>query len=68
MNRREFVSGCLSATTSAALAGATLSSESEVQRPSEQPARPGAPNVLIFMPDQQNGATVLSESAVMYSV
>ncbi|HZQ45315.1 MAG TPA: sulfatase-like hydrolase/transferase [Acidobacteriaceae bacterium] len=66
MNRRRFLEGCLSATAAAALgsaAPAEVSGATNTNVP--QPLSPDSPNILIFMPDQQNGATVLSESPVL---
>ena len=62
MNRRTFLSGCVSATTAAAL-GAMHDTTSPSLAATTTSA--GAPNVLIFMPDQQNGATVLPGGAVL---
>jgi arylsulfatase A-like enzyme len=66
MNRRKFLEGCLTATTAAAL-GSTTAATAEGTRGATAPetAAPGSPNILIFMPDQQNGATVLPGGPVL---
>ncbi|MDE1175699.1 MAG: sulfatase-like hydrolase/transferase [Edaphobacter sp.] len=67
MNRRHFLS---------TMAAATLAAGGSPEASAQQPAAQGnaaakgsraanAPNILIFMPDQQNGATVLPESPVI---
>jgi arylsulfatase A-like enzyme len=66
MNRREFLGRCLSTTTAAALGSAALAeSGTATAHIAPQLAFPDSPNVLIFMPDQQNGSTVLPESPVL---
>ena len=68
INRRDFVKA---AATAGVVALGNVRSEGEVkieERSPESTARtaaPGSPNVLIFMPDQQNGATVLPGSPVI---
>jgi arylsulfatase A-like enzyme len=67
INRREFLRV---ATTVGAAAVTGIHAEGETESPEPiQTPKPrtaaGAPNVLIFMPDQQNGATVLPGSPVL---
>lgn len=71
MNRRRFLTSAASAVTLAGAKSLTASAEcrgetklSAAGEPSLS-AAPGAPNILIFMPDQQNGATVLPGSPVV---
>ena len=68
INRRNFVKGAATASV-AALTGISAQGEKaelpSIQKPSPGSAAPGSPNVLIFMPDQQNGATVLPGSPVI---
>ena len=68
INRRNFVKGAATAGV-AALTGISAQGEKaelpSIQDPSPRSAAPGSPNVLIFMPDQQNGATVLPGSPVI---
>lgn len=63
ISRRHFL-----ATAAAAAVRLPVAAEAEAPASAPQPsAQPGAgaPNVLIFMPDQQNGATVLPGSPVI---
>ena len=68
INRREFIRG---AATTGAAAIAAVRAEGQVAKTSDTSPAPlphaaaGAPNVLIFMPDQQNGATILPGSPVL---
>jgi arylsulfatase A-like enzyme len=66
ISRRKFLATAASASAAAA-AGMRLATElshaTPVEASSQVPA--GSPNVLIFMPDQQNGATVLPFSPVV---
>ncbi|HEX5283016.1 MAG TPA: hypothetical protein VFW30_02765, partial [Bryocella sp.] len=66
IDRRKFLAAAAGVGVAAA-AGvrAHAASFSEQEVPASTPARHGAPNVLIFMPDQQNGATVLPGSPVI---
>lgn len=71
ISRRKFLA--TAATASAAAAAGLRAEAASVGKASSQPAssRPaskapaGSPNVLIFMPDQQNGATVLPGSPLV---
>lgn len=56
INRREFIARAAAISVPALLAG-------ETRLQADQPADPAnRPNILIFMPDQQQGATVLPEN------
>lgn len=70
MNRRKFLGGAAAVGAAAAIAGVsaeTTASGQSAGRNKEKATAlpPGAPNVLIFMPDQQNGATVLLGSPAL---
>ncbi len=68
INRRNFVKGAATAGVAALTSFSAQGEKAElpsIQKPSPRSAAPGSPNVLIFMPDQQNGATVLPGSPVI---
>lgn len=68
INRRDFVR---TAATASAAAFTNVRSEGaprieeRAQKSTPETAAPDSPNILIFMPDQQNGATVLPGSPVI---
>lgn len=66
ISRRKFLAAAATA-SAAAVAGvrADAASTSEAAQQSAAQAPKGSPNVLIFMPDQQNGATVLPGSPLI---
>jgi arylsulfatase A-like enzyme len=68
ISRRRFLSNT-AITGAAAIAGLQSGTDVAAKQfpaaPSTGVPKPGSPNVLIFMPDQQNGATVLPGSPVI---
>lgn len=65
INRRQFLAKVAAAGAATTIANNNSSAQDTSAAPPISPARAGSPNILVFMPDQQNGATVLPGSPVI---
>jgi len=71
ISRRSFIKSSAAAAAMTAVSTEAAQAAAETTEAPAKPAakaRPGSPNILIFLPDQQNGATVLPGSPVVKPV